>query len=227
MHTTHKDLVKTARITGIMYLMMAIGGILGFMTFHKQIYVANDPTETLTNLTEKETLARVRLIFEFVIIVSQALTAVWFYKLFKQFSDWGAWALGIWGTVNAVAIMVSAISMGAALGVAHDSLLPYEDKVMLVELLGLLIRHAWLVGSLFFGLWLIPMGYIVLSESLMPAWLGRILIIGGVGYVLSAFLKYMGLSDSLLDILVIPASIGEFWMIGYLLIFGIREKNIN
>jgi hypothetical protein len=29
----------------------------------------------------------------------------------------------------------------------------------------------------------------------------------------------------LVDALVIPANVGEFWMIGYLLIYGIREAN--
>lgn len=46
----------------------------------------------------------------------------------------------------------------------------------------------WSVAALFFGLWLIPMGYVLLTT----------------------------------DGLTIPASIGEFWMIGYLLVFGVR-----
>lgn len=216
-------------MTGVWYLMLAVSGVIGFLVFHTKIYVTGDPAQTLTNLTDQESLARARLLFEFAIIVSQALAAVWFYRLFRNYSEWGAWALGIWGTVNAVAIMVSAIAMGVALDVAHTSTQSYEDKIVLIELLGRLITHAWGVGSLFFGLWLIPMGYVVVQSRVMPVWLGRTLIIGGVGYILSACLKYSGLSSSLLGALTIPATIGEFWMIGYLLIFGVRnqQKEIN
>lgn len=58
----------------------------------------------------------------------------------------------------------------------------------------------------------------------MPLWLGRILVLGGVGYILSTLISYMGFKHSLLNILTIPATVGEFWMIGYLLIYGIRPS---
>ena len=79
-----KQSVKTARITGLWYLMMAITGILGFMVFHSQIFVSGNPEQTLTNLVELESTARIRLLLEFAIVISQALTAVWFFKLFKD-----------------------------------------------------------------------------------------------------------------------------------------------
>ena len=73
--TTHSQLKKTARLTGIWYLLMAISGLLGFMVFHPQLFV-DDPQQTLTNLQEQESLARVRLVLEFIIIISQALSSM-------------------------------------------------------------------------------------------------------------------------------------------------------
>ena len=217
------QLVATARTAGIWYLMMAVSGILGFLIFHSQVFDAN-PEKTLTNLTESESLARVRLLLEFAIVVSQALTAVWFYKLFRNINNWAAWAVGAWGMVNAVAIMISAISMGSAIEIASSSQV-LDDKVVLIELLSSLITNSWGVGSLFFGLWLIPLGYIVTSSKRMPVWLGRTLIIGGIGYLLSVVGSYTGIENPIFDYLTIPATVGEFWMIGYLLIFGIRPLN--
>lgn len=225
MDSVYKNQVETARVTGIFYLLLAISGVLGFMIFHSQIYVS-DPAITLENLTSKESIARARLVFELLIIVSQALAAVWFYKLFKDINGLAAWTLGIWGMMNSAVIMVSAISMGASLEVASSNQ-SIEDKVTLIYLLALLITNAWGVGSLFFGLWLIPMGYIIVSSNRMPRWLGFTLIAGGIGYLLSAFLKYAGVSSPLVDILVIPATVGEFWIVGYLLIFGIRASDEN
>lgn len=218
------QLVSTARIAGIWYLMMAISGLLGFMMFHKQIFDSESSQNTLTNLIELESLARTRLLFEFAIIVAQALTAVWFYKLFKNINEWAAWAVGIWGMMNAAAIMISAISMASAIGIAAHSTQSEESKLIIIELLSRLTKDAWGVGSLFFGLWLIPMGYIVTSSKRMPVWLGRTLIIGGAGYLLNVVLNYTGVGSSWREFLVIPATIGEFWMIGYLLIFGIRPE---
>ncbi len=212
--------VSIARTTGIWYLMMAISGILGFMVFHSQVYDA-DPRQTLTNLLEAETVARLRMLFELAIIISQALTAIWFYRLFSEINAWAALATLIWGTVNAVAIMISAIAMGAAIHIAPSSH-TLEDKLVAIELLTTLISNAWGVGALFFGLWLMPMGYVITSSKRMPVWLGRTLILGGIGYVISVFFKYAGISGSWVGALTLPATVGEFWMIGYLLIFGIR-----
>ncbi|TXH30763.1 MAG: DUF4386 domain-containing protein, partial [Cyclobacteriaceae bacterium] len=91
-----KEEITTARLTGIWYLLLAISGMVGFLTLHPKLYVS-DPAQTLTNLTEQETLARIRLLLEFAIVVSQALAAVWFYKLFKDINNVAAWALAVWG----------------------------------------------------------------------------------------------------------------------------------
>lgn len=215
-------LVNVARATGIWYLMLAITGILGFMVFHSQVYTP-DPKQTLTNLVEKESIARLRLLLEFGIIISQALSALWFYRLFRKINASAALATAIWGTVNALLIAVSAISMGSAIKIGLSSGL-MEDKVVLINLLTNLISNSWNVGGLFFGLWLIPMGFIITSSKRMPVWLGRTLIIGGFGYLISTFIKYAGVTGSWVGALTIPATVGEFWMIGYLLIFGIRPE---
>ena len=218
------ELVTTARTAGIWYLAMAISGILGFLIFHPQVFDSEDSQKTLTNLIDLESLARTRLLLEFAIIVSQALTAVWFYRLFRNINEWAAWTVGIWGMINSVAIMISAISMGSAIEIANSSQ-SLDDKVILIELLSSLITNAWGVGGLFFGLWLIPLGYIITSTKRMPIWLGRTLIVGGIGYLISTTINYIGFESPLLGYLTVPATVGEFWMIGYLLIFGIRPVN--
>ncbi|MDY2587810.1 DUF4386 domain-containing protein [Winogradskyella aquimaris] len=220
-----KQSINTARITGVWYLMLAISGILGFMVFHSQIFVSSNPEQTLTNLVELESTARIRLLLEFAIVISQALTAVWFFKLFKDNYEWEAWTLGIWGIVNASAIMISAISIASAISVANSDISAMEDKVLLIEVFQNIISNAWGVGGIFFGLWLFPMGYIVIKSKRMPVWLGRVIVLGGIGYLISTFIRYAGIDFSFNRFFTLPATIGEFWMIGYLLIFGIRPIN--
>jgi len=68
------------------------------------------------------------------------------------------------------------------------------------------------------------MGYTAIYSKRMSLWLGRVIIIGCFGYLISTFLKFAGLDLSFRNYLTLPATIGEFWMIGYLLIFGIRPE---
>ena len=223
MNEQQKELVGTARIAGVWYLVLAIAGVVGFLVLHPQIYVSGDLPQTVANLSKHETIARLRLLLEFAIVISQALAAVYFFKLFKDINHVASWALAAWGTMNAGVIMISAIAMGGAINVANTTLI-MSDKLIMIQIFDQVIKNAWGVGSLFFGLWLIPMGYIVASSQRMPVWLGRTLILGGVGYIASAFLSYAGFRFSWVDMLTIPATIGEFWMIGYLLVFGIRPQ---
>ncbi len=223
MNEQQKALVSTARIAGVWYLVLAITGVVGFLVLHPQIYVSGDLSQTVSNLSEHETIARLRLLLEFAIVISQALAAIYFFKLFKDINHVASWALATWGTMNAGVIMISAIAMGGAINVANAELV-MSDKLIMIQILVQIIKNAWGVGSLFFGLWLIPMGYIVVSSQRMPVWLGRTLIIGGAGYIARAFLSYAGFRFSWIDMLTMPATIGEFWIIGYMLVFGIRPQ---
>jgi hypothetical protein len=111
--------------------------------------------------------------------------------------------------------------LATALEVALDQT---GDAEATVQLLYLVSGSMWGVGAVFFGLWLIPMGWCVLRSGWMPRALGWVLIAGGVGYLLSAFVRYLvpG-AQGVVDVLALPATVGEFWMIGYLLIYGVRR----
>jgi len=54
-----KQLIKTARLAGVWYLVLAISGIFGFMVFHPQIFVTDDPLKTLNNLINLGSISRI------------------------------------------------------------------------------------------------------------------------------------------------------------------------
>jgi Domain of unknown function (DUF4386) len=220
------SLKKTARITGLLYLGVGITGMLGFLLIRPEIYVAGDAAATLANLGEREMLARLGIAFEFLVVLTQALAAVWFYKLFRTVSSTASGSLAAFGLINSTAILSSAAFLVTALAVAFDpALAPGGDAAATVQLMYETSGAFWGVGALFFGLWLIPMGYLVVVSRWMPRPLGWILMAGGVGYILSAFVVYLvpGASGWVELALTIPATAGEFWMIGYLLIKGVRS----
>ena len=85
-------------------------------------------------------------------------------------------------------------------------------------------ENLWGVGNLFFGMWLIPMGAMVLTSRWAPRALGWLLVAGGVGYVLSGLLAFLvPNSGAVVEALVIPPTIAELWMIGWLLRTGRRR----
>jgi len=221
-----QSLKTTARVTGLLYLGLAITGALGFMVIRSALYDPADAAATAANLVDKEWLARLGIAMELGVVLTQALVAVWFYLLFRSVNVAAAGSIAAFGMVNAVAILVSAAALTVALEAALDpALAPGGDAAGTAQLMYVLSEAAWTAGALFFGLWLIPMGYAVIVSDWMPRLLGQILIVGGVGYVLSAFTASLLTdgADLVEGVLVIPATIGELWMVGYLLIFGVRD----
>ncbi len=223
--TIWADLHRTARTTGLLYLAFFITGILGSMLIRGQLFAADDAQGTLSNLMEHGSLARVGIILELGIVLTQALTAVWFYRLFRSVDTLAAGTLAAFGMVNAVAILGSAALLATAQDVASDaSLAAPGGAAATVQLLYVASGHLWGVAGMFFGLWLIPMGWLVVRSRWLPLPLGWILIAGGAGYLFSAFVSYaFPNADLVTQLLTVPATIGEIWIMGYLIIVGIRD----
>jgi hypothetical protein len=192
------ELAGTARTTGLLHLGLAVAGALGFLLVRGQLYVADDPGGTLSNLVEHTSMARLGIVLE----------------LFAVF-----------GMVNAVAILVSAAMLASALDVADGrSLAVSGSAAATVQLLYVISGHLWGAGGLFFGLRLIPMGWRVVRSQWQPRLLGQLLMVGGAGYVLSTFVSFVFTNAELVaELPIVPATIGELWIVGYLIIFGVRE----
>ena len=223
--TRTPELVRTARTTGLLYLGLAVTGLLGYMAIRNQLFVAGDPGATLANLTQHEFLARLGIAMEMGVVITQALVALWFYRLFARVNAFAAGSIAAFGLVNAVAILGSAALLATALDVSKDAALTMSGGAAATsQLLYVVTGHLWTVGGIFFGLWLIPMGWLARRSGWMPGTLGWILMIGGVGYVLHALVSYL-LPDagSILYLITLPATVGELWMVGYLCLLGVRR----
>jgi hypothetical protein len=84
-----------------------------------------------------------------------------------------------------------------------------------------------LVTKLFWGLWLLLFGYLVLSSGFLPKILGILLMLGCLGYMIDVFggLLAPGYSDtSVSDYVLLPASVGEIGTCLWLLPVGARQS---
>jgi len=199
------DTVSTARATGAWYLALAVAGGVGFLLLRP--LALDDPANTMP--------ARLVVALELATVLTQAVTAVWFFRLLAAFNGVAAASVLGFGLAGAAAVLMSATSLGAASHVPAANL----------ELLHALSDSAWVTGGLFFGLWLIPMGWAAVRSQRMPVALGWTLVVGGAGYIASTLVAVLWPHSSLTSLLTAPATVGEFWMITYLLVWGIRPRD--
>ena len=198
---------RTARWTGGAYLALAVLGALGFLLVRPLA-------------AESAGYARLGVALELGVVVAQALAAVGFFALYRRDRPTEAYAVATFGIANAIAILASAALLTAALAVPAES---GGDAGVTAVLRGVADAF-WTTGAVFFGLWLVPMGTFILATRLMPRPLGVVLIVGGVGYVASAVISAaLPEARGIADLVALPATVGELWMVGYLLTVGIRS----
>lgn len=216
-----RALVRTARITGLFYLGICVTAAFGYFIIRGQIFDAGDAAATLRNLAERETMARLGIAMELGLVTFGALLALWFYRLFRSVDAFMAVAVMVLGEFNAVAHLASAAFLATALDVALEPSL--GGAAATAQLMYVVSGNLWGVAAVFFGLWLLPLGLLVLRSGWMPQLMGWLLIAGGVGYVIRAFILYLAPgAETISSVLVLP-TLSEFWMAGYLVVKGVRR----
>ncbi len=88
-------------------------------------------------------------------------------------------------------------------------------------------RSTMLVANLFWGLWLFPLGYLVIQSRCIPRLLGVLLILGCIGYCINVFGNVLvpGYRDSSFsDYATLPAAFGEIGTALWLLAFGAKPR---
>ncbi|MCH6231563.1 DUF4386 domain-containing protein [Microbacterium sp. CFH 31415] len=198
---------RTARWTGGAYLALAVLGALGFLLVRPLA-------------AESAGFARLGVALELGVVVAQSLAAVGFFALYRRDRPTEAYAVATFGIANAIAILGSAALLTAALAAPAETGSDAGGAAPLRSV----ADAFWTTGAVFFGLWLVPMGTFILATRLMPRLLGVLLIAGGACYVTSAVLAAaLPEAGGTADLLGIPATVGELWMVGYLLTVGIRS----
>lgn len=220
--------LRTARLTGMAYLALALSAAPSYFVIRPRLVVTGDAPATMMRLIENESLARLGLVVDLALVTASAVTALLFFALFRRVNTPLAVALTTFGCMSSVLGAVGVVFSARALDLAANDTGTNEGVPDLVLLLTELHQTMWSVNALFFGLWLIPMGLLALRSGWMPRPLGWVLFVGGFGYVASCVVDQVRPeAAALVEFLTMPASIGEFWMMAYLLVRGSFRPSID
>lgn len=212
-----------ARIAGVLYLALAVLGAWAQLAVRGSIYVAGDASATAANIVEHEALMRWALAADIVMATIFVVLGLTLQRLLYSSNARLATAMFVFTSVGAGTILLNLVFHVGALIVATQPAYAQNAEVLSLLMLDL-HDNGYILGGIFFGLWLIPLGMIAHRSALFHRGVGGVLIIGGIAWLFSPILEFIAPGELTLvaEIVSIPTSIAEFGFILYLLIVGVR-----
>ncbi len=219
-----RSVQTTARTAGLLYLILAVCG--GFAEFfvRRAIVVRGDAEATVANLMASTPLFRLGIVAELVGQVVFVLLVMALYRLLGGVDRRQA-RLMVTFVVLAVAITcLNMLNQFAPLLLLSGA--PYLGAFDTAQLHALALafldlQHAgYLIAQVFFGLWLLPLGYLIYRSGFLPRLIGILLMIACAGYLVDVATFFLAPGFGV--VLSEYTFVGELAVMGWLLVRGVN-----
>ncbi len=179
---------RTARLAGALYLGMAPFSIFGVIYVPSLLIVPGDAATTAGNIMASQMLFRSGIVSHLIgqtIFIFLVLTL---YRLLKPVNKGHALlmvVLALLGVPIAVLNEVNHLAVLLLLGGTNYLTAFDPDQLQAQAMLFLDLRqYGILLAQIFWGLWLLPLGYLIFRSGFLPGILGVLVMIGCLGYLI-------------------------------------------
>ena len=213
-HIADVSLNKTARVAGILYLLIAVVAPFSMVYVPSRLIVPEDAATTASNVMASVGLFRLGIASDSIVFLIEIMLTVLLYVLLKPVSKtlalvaaFSRLAMTIIQGINVLNLVFVLLLVS---GAGYLTVFAPDQVHALVLLF--LNAHAdvALIWGLFFGLHLCVLGYLVYMSSYIPRVLGVVLIIVSGCYFIQSF-----------GTILFPKSAAIFASVGYLSIIEI------
>jgi hypothetical protein len=220
---------RLARIAGLLYLAVGILGAFAFAAVYSAMYVAGDAAATAGNLVANAGLVKIGVAADLIQVVFWLFLALTLYVLLRHVSGYAARAMVVLVAIGASLSFVNILFEFQGMRVATDP--TYTETVgaagaaALAMLMLDLQHYGYYIAGIFFGLWLVPLGYLTFKSGMFPKGLGIVLVIGGIGYLFDTLAAFVApeLTAIIHPVAALLGIVAEVSLLGYLLVKGVRS----
>jgi len=218
------SLRNSAIVAGLGLLFMAIIAPIAQFGVLQKLIVAGDPTITAKNIIASVGIFRIGICIFLIVAVLDVVVAWALYILLKPVNK-SVSLLAAWFRVAYAAIFVSAVNnllTVLQLLSGSDYLKVFETNQLNAQVLLSLnsFTDGWNIGLAIFGLHLSVVGYLVFKSGYFPKFLGILVMIAGLGYLIDNLGKL--LSANYTVSIAMFTFIGEVLLIFWLLWRGVK-----
>ena len=224
---------KTARIAGLLYLIVVLSGLFHLLYVPGKLINWHNPVLTLQNITANETLFRLSILAGCICYTAFLFLPLVLYKLLSPVNKTHAVAMAALALLSVPISFVNLLNKFAVLTLISKPEYAIAPPGLAQQVMLQLqyYSNGNLVASLFWGLWLLPFGWLVYKSGFLPKVLGVLLMAGCIGYLVNFVgeLVFAGAyAKSGIDSYIsIPGGLGEIGTCLWLIVMGVRIKTTN
>ena len=222
-----------ARRAGLLYVLAGSSAPFAYLYVPDSLLVPGDALATADRVRAAEGLLRAAIVGELSGATLLIFAALALYQLFKRVDEKTSTLMAVLMLVSVPISYVNALNHIAPLVLlkspAIAAVLDPRQVAAQVTLFLRLHNDGLVINQIFWGLWLFPIGVLVLRSGFIPRWLAYPLFFAGAGYVANS-----------LGMLLLPPSlrwttenlqllgVGEMpFFTFYLLIWGVRGHAVD
>ena len=209
----YKNRKRKARLAGIGWTIVAFAAWPDMV--RRTLFVFGDAAATGRNIVANAQVFRMSMLGDIVTEIAFLLTALILFDLLRYAGKTAARAML---SMVVIAVTMAIFKTGAelaALGFFETG--DQAHGMLLIEL----FQASAVPTSVFFGLWMLPLGYLFFVSGFMPRALGVVLLIGSTGYVIHSIFVIAAPGVSEKAVLLSVAA--EVATIVWLLVSGVRR----
>jgi Domain of unknown function (DUF4386) len=178
---------KLARIAGILYLIVIVTGMFAELFVRSNLIVPGNAAATASNIMASPGLFQLGILSDLISQTCFFLTAVALYLLLRPVNKNLALLFLSCVVIGVAILCLNMLNQFAAILIvnhATDYLKPFSsDQLQALSLLFLeLHKYGYLIAGIFYGGWLLPLGFVVLKSGYFPKALGVLLMAATFGH---------------------------------------------
>jgi len=222
---------KDVRTVGLLYLSMLPVAPFALIYIPQRLIVRGNPAETASRILGSEMLFRLGIVGNVLSTIIFVLLVLALYRLFQHVDRVQAVLMVALAVVSAPITFFNVVNDIAALTLLRgaDFLQVFSRpqlEAAALFFLGLSSKGT-LIAEIFWGLWLFPLGILVLRSRFMPRVIGVLLIVNGFAYLIASmtgilFPSYLATVNRF----ALVAETGELWFMLWILIKGIKVQPV-
>jgi len=223
------SLNKSARVAGFLYLMYMVITIPADVLARSPIIVFGDAATTARNIMAAEWQFCLGITGDLVSAVFFLLAAWALYKLLKPVNQDFALLFLLLNLGGVAVYSINLLNQFAAVlllsGVGYLKAFQPDQLHSLAMFFLILHRNGYWIAQIFFGAWLLPLGYLVYKSGFLPKILGIVMMVHFVGWTLTTLQFFLFPGFTAITYVTYPLGfISEFGLTLWLLIMGAKEQ---